>query len=75
MIDKNLYPFFWDIDPTHLDIRKYKDYIIERLLELGDEKAVQWLFINYSEKEIRKVLHNSRSLSAKSRRFWEIILG
>ena len=75
MIDKNLYPFFWDIDPTHLDIRKYKDYIIERLLELGDENAFQWLFMNYSEREIRKVLLKSRSLSVKSRRFWEIILG
>ncbi|MBN2246339.1 MAG: hypothetical protein JW755_10895 [Candidatus Aminicenantes bacterium] len=75
MIDKNLYPFFWDIDPTHFDIRKYRDYIIERLLELGDEKAVHWLFMNYSEREIRKVLLMSRSLSVKSRRFWEIILG
>lgn len=34
MIDKNLYPFFWDIDPAQLDIRRYKHYIIERLLEL-----------------------------------------
>lgn len=74
MIDKNLYPFFWDIDPTHLDIRKYKDYIIERLLELGDEKAVQWLFMNYSEREIRKVLLKSRSISVKSRRFWKLFL-
>ena len=74
MIDKNLYPFFWDIDPTHLDIRKYKDYIIERLLELGDEKAVQWLFMNYTEREIRKVLFKSRSLSVKSRRFWKLFL-
>jgi len=74
MIEKSLHSFFWDADPSQLDIRKNKSYIIERLLELGDERAVQWLFSTYSLKEIRRVLDNSRSLSPKSRQFWEIML-
>lgn len=74
MIEKSLHSFFWDADPLQLDIRKNKSYIIERLLELGDERAVHWLFLTYSLKEIRRVLDNSRSLSPKSRRFWKIML-
>jgi len=74
MIDKSLHAFFWDADPSQIDTRKNKAYIIERLLELGDERAVHWLFSTYSLEEIRRVLNNSRSLFPKSRRFWEIML-
>lgn len=74
MIEKSLHVFFWDTKPSQLDIRKNKAYIIERLLELGDERAVHWLFSTYSLKEIRRVLNNSRSLSPKSRQFWDIML-
>ena len=36
---------FWDIDPARLDLQENKDYIIERTLEFGDDKAVKWLFL------------------------------
>ena len=66
--------FFWDTDSSRLDLRKNKDYIIERILELGDEKAVKWLFSNYSRNEIRRVLAASRRISRKSANYWSLVL-
>jgi hypothetical protein len=70
MIPDEARRFFWDVDPAGLDHVRHKAYIIERLLELGDEKAVGWLFSTYSREEISSVLDSSRSLSMKSRNFW-----
>ncbi|MDP2914490.1 MAG: hypothetical protein Q8O91_03450 [Candidatus Aminicenantes bacterium] len=74
MIAKELGRFFWDVDPGSLDPSRHKTYIIERLLELGDETAVRWLFGTYHKKDIIAVLRASRSLSPKSRNFWRIRL-
>jgi hypothetical protein len=74
MIEREIREFFWDADPAALDIRHHKTYIIERLLELGDEGAVRWLFAAYSRPEIAEVVRKSRSLSKKSRSFWCLTL-
>lgn len=65
---------FWDTEPGHLDLQKNKNYIIERVLELGDERAVRWLFSKYSRREIKEVLAGSRNISRKSSRYWSLIL-
>ncbi len=74
VINKELGRFFWDVDPESLDLSRHKTYIIERLLELGDETAIRWLFAAYQRKDIIEVLRFSRSLSPKSRNFWRIRL-
>mgnify|MGYP001596817775 CR=1 FL=1 len=65
---------FWDTDLACLDLQDNKGYIIERTLELGDEKAVKWLFSNYSRGDIEKVLAESRRISRKSSQYWRLIL-
>ena len=67
-----LRPFFWDVDFLKLSIKKSSYFIISRLMEHGDERAVIFLLKNYSQKAMIHVLKNSRSLSRKSRRFWKI---
>ncbi len=74
MIPEELSRFFWDSDPRDLDPRRNAAYIMERLLEFGDDKAVRWLFRNYTRDEIAAILERSRSLSAKSRSFWRLRL-
>lgn len=66
---------FWDTDPTRLDLQENKRFIIERTLELGDEKAVSWLFATYSRNDVKQVLRKSRGLSPKSARYWSLMLG
>jgi hypothetical protein len=66
--------FFWDVDPAKLDLSRHKSYIIERLLEFGDDEAVSWLFRAYRRDEIAAILESSRFLSTKSRGFWRLRL-
>lgn len=65
---------FWDTEPGRLDLHKNRDYIIERVLDLGNEKAVNWLFSTYSRAEIKEVLASSRRISRKSARYWSLVL-
>lgn len=74
IIAEHLRPFFWETDLFKINIEKNKQYIIERILELGDRNAVQWLFSNYSLDEIKKTLEKSKRISKKSLNFWSIIL-
>jgi hypothetical protein len=73
-VEEPLKPFFWDIELEKIDIQQHKTYIIERILELGDGPAVQWLFSTYALPEIKESLKKSRNISPKSRNFWDIVL-
>jgi hypothetical protein len=42
-LPKALHRYFWDVDAKRLNIRKYRQFIIERILEFGDEKAIRWV--------------------------------
>jgi hypothetical protein len=65
---------FWDTDSSRLDLQQNKEYIIERVLELGDENAVSWLVSCYRRSEIKKVLAASRRISRKSANYWSLVL-
>jgi hypothetical protein len=72
MIPSTLKQFFWDASIESIDATLNKDYIIARILELGDETAVSWLTTNYSEADVRNVVKKSRSLSPRSRNYWKL---
>lgn len=74
MLSREIWRFFWDVDPARLDPKRHKAYIVERLLEFGDEKAVRWLFEEYTRDDVAAVLVSSRALSLKSRNFWRLRL-
>ncbi len=75
LIDKRVQKYFWDIDPNTLDFKRHKRYIIERILEMGDETAVRWLRSTFSDEDIRDVVKRTRGLSKKSLRFWQAVIG
>jgi hypothetical protein len=66
---------FWDSDPNTLDRDQHRRYIIERVLELGDQLAVRALFAVYTREEIGDVVLTSRQLSRRSAEFWALVLG
>lgn len=66
--------YFWDIDFDKLNIQKSAIYVVERILEYGDEKAIRWLFKTYSKDLIKKVVMTRRGLSPKTANFWGIML-
>ena len=71
----SLRSLFWDTDVASLDLQQNKQYIIERVLELGDDEAVNWLFSAYPRGEIKKVLAGSKRISRKSSNYWSLVLG
>jgi hypothetical protein len=71
-IPECLFPFFWDVGVSMLTIKGSSYFIISRLLETGDEKAVKFLLSTFSKNELIYVLKKSRSISKRSRNFWRI---
>jgi hypothetical protein len=70
-----LRPFFWDVDFDRLNVKDGAHFIINRLLEHGDESSARFLLQTYSQMEIIRVVKASRSLSRRSRGFWMIYFG
>ncbi len=63
---------FWDTSLANINIKKNARYIIERVLELGDMEALNWMQKVYTVQAILEVLTVSRVISEKSKNFWEI---
>jgi hypothetical protein len=71
------YPFrrelFWDVDPATIDVDQNARYVIERILDLGNQNDVRWLLGQYPEKQIKVVISTSRRLHKKSAHFWGLM--
>jgi hypothetical protein len=69
-----LKPYFWETDFTHLDSRQHEFYLIERLIEYGDDRAIRWLRQNYTPTQIAAVVRDSRAISHNTANLWALIL-
>ena len=65
--------YFWDVDFSKLNKEIYTSFIIERILEEGDEKATRWIRDNFDTVQIKNVLFNSKNFSPKSANYWQLI--
>jgi len=65
--------YFWGDDLHQLDFSKNKKYILQVLLERGNQKAIQWLFSVLDKDTIKNILPTIK-LSKKSTQFWNIYL-
>jgi len=65
--------YFWDVDFSKLDKETYASFIIERILEEGDEKATRWMRDNFDLDQIKNVLYNSKNLTPRSANYWQLI--
>ena len=74
-LPKFLKQYFWDVDFERMDLKECRVYVLKRILEYGDEKAVQWIWENFKRSEMREVLSKFRGFSQKSAKFWALILG
>jgi hypothetical protein len=59
---------FWDV--AHVDPKSNQKFIIERILDLGDEKDFKWALDYYGRDKIVENLVKSKRLSQKSLLFW-----
>ena len=75
MIPNQLQVLFWDVNADAFDPAAYPDYAIFRVLEYGDQEAVNWMREMFPEAEIRRVLCTERRLTRKSANFWALVYG
>ncbi len=75
IIPERLQYLFWDTSLNKIHIRQNARYIIERVLELGDMYALEWLQRVYTTQTIIDVIFLSRNLTEKTRNFWMFWFG
>lgn len=73
LLPRFLKKYFWDVNFSELSKENYSSFIIERILEYGDERAVKWMKKNFNISEIKNVICKSKNLSQKSANFWQFI--
>ena len=66
--------YFWEVDFEKMDPEKHRVYVLRRIMNYGDEKAISWMWKNFTESEIRNILLKYRDLSLKSANFWAVIV-
>lgn len=64
---------FWDVDPKTIDPKKHARYIIERVLDFGNDREVRWMWRAYPNRLIRDVVKTSRVLHPQTRALWELL--
>jgi len=74
-LPKFLHRYFWDINAQKLNPQKRPQYVIQRLLEMGDQKAVRWVRKNFSKRQIMETICQSRQITPKTANFWSLFLG
>jgi hypothetical protein len=70
MLPENLHRYFWDHKPDDVDPSEHSAYIIERLLEHGNDEAVRWVIQTYPRNKVAEVVLNSKRISRKTGNFW-----
>lgn len=75
LVPEEMRPLFWDVDWDSLDIGKHREFIIERVLNMGDHLSLCWLCKQFSESDIVYVVKTSRRLSKKTARCWQNYFG
>ena len=68
-----LYQYFWDVNAKELTTEHDGRFVMERILEKGNEQAVAWLNETFSRTDLEAVVRESRRLSPKSRNYWGLL--
>lgn len=66
--------YFWDVEFDKINFKNRKVYILKRILEYGNEKAITWMWKNFKKSEIKDTLSNFRGYSLKTANFWAFVL-
>jgi len=75
VIPERFHSLFWDTRLNNINVKRNASYIIERVLDMGDLDALEWVQRVYPVQKIIDVLTSSRALGEKSRNFWSLWFG
>ena len=63
--------YFWDTAVAEINPVKDYYYIIERLIEYGNDPVIKWLASNYLKDQLQEVIKTSRKISRKTAVLWQ----
>ncbi len=70
-VDRELFrTALWSADIDSLDLEKDRFIIIERFLEHGGDRHIDFIFKNYNVQDIIDVIKNSSYLSPRTVNYW-----
>ena len=69
-----LRPYFWDVSFEKIDLAKSRVFVLKRILEYGDKKAITWMWRHFKKSELRDALSSYRGYSKKSANYWATLL-
>ncbi|PIP57775.1 hypothetical protein COX03_01290 [Candidatus Woesebacteria bacterium CG22_combo_CG10-13_8_21_14_all_39_10] len=73
-LPRKFYRYFWDVDPTKVNLHRGADFVVKRILEHGQTADLRWVVNRYGTGAIKQVLFKYRDLSRKTGLFWSHIL-
>lgn len=73
MIPEEIRKYFWEINSDKLNFSKRRIYILKRLLEYGNPKAIKWAWKTFPKKDWLEALA-SREVSRSVKNFWRSLL-
>lgn len=65
--------YFWGDDLSQLSLENNENYILQTLLNVGDQKAIKWLLSSVDQVSIKEKLPRLK-LTPQSAYFWTIYL-
>ncbi|MFZ5633364.1 MAG: DUF6922 domain-containing protein [Bacillota bacterium] len=65
------HPFFWDINVAEVDPARDYFFVIERIMEYGNDPAIRWLISYYGDERLKEVMKASRKISKKTASLWQ----
>lgn len=73
-LPSSLEQYFWDVDFNKIDAEQSAPYIVHRILDKGNDRAIRWMFKTYDKSLIKEVIMNRRGFNAKTANFWADLL-
>ena len=67
--------FFWEVDFENIKLPRHETYVIERLLEYGNDDAIRWVKKTFPPETIATIVRKSRVLSPNTANLWALVLG
>lgn len=69
-----LAPVFWDVKFEEVDIAKNPRFVLKRVIDRGDTRALKWIMERFTKEDIKELILTSRDVSRKTANFWTLIL-
>lgn len=69
-----LRPYFWDVAFEKIDLEKNPQFILKRVLDRGNTKALLWALSIFDTDDVRQLIMITRDISRKTANFWAEIL-